>query len=1221
MTYQATQAVVVSLIPPSAGGWDCEAARNMTGDYTHAGHSLGHGYYVRKNGSNVFFDTYWGWCIGQQLNKDPEAWAIPLKDGAIPETGWKARGFMGWHDELPIRVLTVVNEVGPAAPISPGRSGSVRDLYHRMPETHHVIGCMSGCFQEVRGALSATSTPTSKPRAPCCVGVVRDTQGLRGREVIVATQPAYFAKPQQFSGVDSRNVGVLVIHDIFGINIPNGKYIVDHFAGQGFPALMPDFFTNKGLSRAGWPATEFDQDALDTPDFGTWWEEITSAAYWQAFGEQAGEAIAFLRANGCTTFAVVGFCWGGIGVEKLAGLGAFASASSIHGVHDNADGYLRAVASGCKELTYHTVPEDVMFPKTAIDALQKEGANVRIWDGMQHGFAVRGDFQNNSEQKKAADAALLSVVTQFGKLQASPPTAKKLADKPVAGRSDEKEIQEESLDQRCEQLFFQKSILETELSQLQQDSQLRETQTQQKLEASQRKQEDLEAASLIATQDVQQLLVEKQALTTQTAKATQLSSNAEKRISDLQAENSALKQSNKQQEEDIMNLTARTVEEITRLQAENDASKDTLRTEKGVVATDNELFAEFENRLANAVATIAELEQLLAGTQEKQLYTEQQAQLLNEEKALLLMQRDQQEAVYQSQLASLQTGDGERIAELETLVAKYTTHIADIERGDGSRIKELVMQIESLQASTSEAQVRGVECENQLGNTIVELEQAKHALAEYEDILQKRECLYQEQFAALQQESQTQLQEVQQGDSSSFQELAVQVEMLQQRLSEVHARNSELEQALANTKTADNAMENQSQVQVEMLQQDLLKQAESAHQLRSNLEEQVQINEQFQIDMQQYQQTESDLRTQIELNADLQNQLTARSQPESPVKLEAELQEVRGFNVSLQKRVADSTGLQERNVELESQLLEMDSLNVQMQEVLQDRETNLVQIENELQQAREVNADLQARSALQDTTVRSEMQGELALSDLARQLQGELEVQRDFSMQLQEELQISNEQVAQLQISNEQLSQGSTAEVFAELGRLEQVASEQAEMNQQTSGELQQEQATRAAEVAELQEYISLIQGENEALKTQLSQEATAAASRQASSAAPAVQYVNTVAAPVVEIDQVNAFGQVFERDFVQAAPAIEYVTAAPQSSQRVVAAKVPARTHAGGPVVKVMAQPGRAQVSGTVKTINAKVLPTGVSARPGVVRSPAVGAAGAAQSFRTRLG
>jgi len=248
---------------------------------------------------------------------------------------------------------------------------------------------------------------------PCCLGVVRDGKGLTGEPRTVGGAPAYFSNPAAASADSKGGIGVIVIHDIWGFNIPNAKYIADFFASNGFPSLLPNLY--HGISTLdGWPGTEFDDgEALEGGKWDGWWSEITGLGYWAQFHERMAAAIAFLKEQqGCTTLCLIGFCWGGIAIEQLSTTGVFAQAASVHGCHESSKNYLAAKAKGCN-IEYHTVPGDDSFPKEAQAKLREAGASVSIYEGMEHGFAVRGDFAGNPALKAAADKCLARVVEQF----------------------------------------------------------------------------------------------------------------------------------------------------------------------------------------------------------------------------------------------------------------------------------------------------------------------------------------------------------------------------------------------------------------------------------------------------------------------------------------------------------------------------------------------------------------------------------------------------------------------------------------------------------------------------------------------------------------------------------------------------------------------------------------------------------------------------------------
>ncbi|CAE8652263.1 unnamed protein product, partial [Polarella glacialis] len=162
--------------------------------------------------------------------------------------------------------------------------------------------------------------------APCCVGVVRDSSSLVGKDITVGKDlPAYYSAPKLKSG---KRMGIVVVHDIFGTAIPNCKYIVDHFASKGFDAVMPDFYTGKeGVDPAAWPADK----PMAGEDFGKWFGSISSESYWEKFKADVEDTTAFLRRKGCIRFAIIGFCWGGIGAEIAAKTGRFAAAVGFLG--------------------------------------------------------------------------------------------------------------------------------------------------------------------------------------------------------------------------------------------------------------------------------------------------------------------------------------------------------------------------------------------------------------------------------------------------------------------------------------------------------------------------------------------------------------------------------------------------------------------------------------------------------------------------------------------------------------------------------------------------------------------------------------------------------------------------------------------------------------------------------------------------------------------------
>jgi dienelactone hydrolase len=180
-------------------------------------------------------------------------------------------------------------------------------------------------IQAVKAENVALAVEAGQMHSPCCVGIVRKADGLTGNESRIGDLKMY----QNFT--KGAKVGVVVIHDIFGFNLPNCKYIVDHLARNGLSAVLPGTIlsivsinSNKlhhpSLTRYidfyrgdAWPATETEvTEELDGAGrFGGWFGSKTTPQFWSLFQRDVENAVDALRSVGCRKFCVIGFCWGG----------------------------------------------------------------------------------------------------------------------------------------------------------------------------------------------------------------------------------------------------------------------------------------------------------------------------------------------------------------------------------------------------------------------------------------------------------------------------------------------------------------------------------------------------------------------------------------------------------------------------------------------------------------------------------------------------------------------------------------------------------------------------------------------------------------------------------------------------------------------------------------------------------------------------------------------
>ncbi|NXT35389.1 CMBL Carboxymethylenebutenolidase, partial [Pelecanoides urinatrix] len=137
----------------------------------------------------------------------------------------------------------------------------------------------------------------SRP-CPCDIGD-RFDYGGRGQEVQVEHIKAYVCKPPA-----STDKAVIVIHDIFGWQLPNTRCMADMLATNGYIAICPDFFAGRKAWKPSDDWSKFN-DGLRTRDAGK-------------INKEADTVLKYLKEQcGAKKLGVVGFCWGGIAVRHL----------------------------------------------------------------------------------------------------------------------------------------------------------------------------------------------------------------------------------------------------------------------------------------------------------------------------------------------------------------------------------------------------------------------------------------------------------------------------------------------------------------------------------------------------------------------------------------------------------------------------------------------------------------------------------------------------------------------------------------------------------------------------------------------------------------------------------------------------------------------------------------------------------------------------------------
>ncbi|NXU56158.1 CMBL Carboxymethylenebutenolidase, partial [Turnix velox] len=235
---------------------------------------------------------------------------------------------------------------------------------------------------------------------PCDIGDKLDYGG-RGQEVRIEHIKAYVSKPS--AGTDK---AVIVIHDIFGWQLPNTRYMVDLLAANGYTAICGDFF----VGQEPWKPSN---------DWGIFddWLKTRSA---NKIDREVAVILKYLSEQcGAKRIGVVGFCWGGSAVQHLMLKNPLLKAGvSLYGV-------IRFFDDGASLLnpTFFIFAEnDHVIPLEQVTALEqklkqncKVDYKVKIFPGQTHGFVHRKREDINPKDKPYIEEGRMDMINWLNK--------------------------------------------------------------------------------------------------------------------------------------------------------------------------------------------------------------------------------------------------------------------------------------------------------------------------------------------------------------------------------------------------------------------------------------------------------------------------------------------------------------------------------------------------------------------------------------------------------------------------------------------------------------------------------------------------------------------------------------------------------------------------------------------------------------------------------------
>jgi carboxymethylenebutenolidase len=187
---------------------------------------------------------------------------------------------------------------------------------------------------------------------------------------------AYLARPGE-----ARAPGVLVLHDMFGLNEPI-RAVADRFAERGYVALVPNLFWRSDIPKP----LPYDENQHPVA-----WERLKAIDLDVASADMTA-AVQWLRTQSFSTgkVAAVGFCGGGRWAYLAAVRCGVDAAAALYGLGISA--HLSEGANLKCPLQLHYGLRDEHIPRTEIDAVAgglrgRFGVEVLLYPETGHSFA------------------------------------------------------------------------------------------------------------------------------------------------------------------------------------------------------------------------------------------------------------------------------------------------------------------------------------------------------------------------------------------------------------------------------------------------------------------------------------------------------------------------------------------------------------------------------------------------------------------------------------------------------------------------------------------------------------------------------------------------------------------------------------------------------------------------------------------------------------------
>ncbi|EAL17969.1 hypothetical protein CNBK3200 [Cryptococcus deneoformans B-3501A] len=285
--------------------------------------------------------------------------------------------------------------------------------------------------------------PEQTTVSPCCItghihsgnplGSISIQHGLR----TYVSLPSSAEKGKAEGQVGQKQDTIILISDIFGIDLVNSKLVADEWAGQGYKVLLPDFFEGdpipESLLQSIVPNLRHQAEATALTKAADTAKAAAALGPWLVKHREAvtrplvEKYVQSVRSDTSTgKIAAVGYCFGARYALLLAQPQSGAK-SSVDVVVANHPSFL--VLDDVKDI--NSTPciilkgdKDDIMSEDDLDKVEEimkqnlgEKLVVKRFPGAVHGFTIRGDMEDGQEksQKEQANKDSFAFVARYFK--------------------------------------------------------------------------------------------------------------------------------------------------------------------------------------------------------------------------------------------------------------------------------------------------------------------------------------------------------------------------------------------------------------------------------------------------------------------------------------------------------------------------------------------------------------------------------------------------------------------------------------------------------------------------------------------------------------------------------------------------------------------------------------------------------------------------------------